>query len=113
MRVTCSRLQHHIALMRTRRSNGSISRFVAGIMRADLIANHTLACLRSASALPVNTNSTWGARPTQFTKCQWPIRSAHWRPIEAPARDHEECPSMANRSAHPVVGGVGQKQLLL
>ena len=39
--------------------------------------------------------------------CQWPIGNAHGRPAELPAGGHENCPVMANRSAHLVVGGVG------
>jgi len=32
--------------------------------------------------------------------CQWPLVSAHGRPTEVPAGGHENCPLMANRSAH-------------
>ena len=39
--------------------------------------------------------------------CQWPIRTAHGRPVEMPAGGHENCPLMANRSAHLGFGGVG------
>ncbi len=39
--------------------------------------------------------------------CQWPLRTAHGRPAEMPAGGHENCPLMANRSAHQGVGGVG------
>lgn len=39
--------------------------------------------------------------------CQWPFRTAHWRPVEMPAGCHENCPLMANRSAHLGCGGVG------
>lgn len=41
--------------------------------------------------------------------CQWPIRSAHGRPAEMPAGGHENCPVMANRSAHQGFGGVGHE----
>jgi len=39
--------------------------------------------------------------------CQWPVRSAHLRPVEMPAGGHEDCPLMANRSAPQGCGGVG------
>ena len=41
--------------------------------------------------------------------CQWPIRSAHGQPAEMPAGGHENCPVMANRSAHQGFGGVGHE----
>lgn len=32
--------------------------------------------------------------------CQWPFGTARGRPAELPAGGHENCPFMANRSAH-------------
>lgn len=43
----------------------------------------------------------------QAARCQWPIRTAHGWPAEVPAGGHENCPLMANRSAHLGFGGVG------
>ena len=39
--------------------------------------------------------------------CQWPIRTAHRRPVEMPTGGQGNCPLMANRSAHLGFGGVG------
>ena len=43
--------------------------------------------------------------------CQWPFGTARGRPAEMPAGGHENCPLMANRSAHQGFGGVGHAQL--
>jgi len=40
-------------------------------------------------------------------RCQWPIRTARWRPVEMPTVGQGNCPLMANRSAHLGFGGVG------
>ena len=37
---------------------------------------------------------------TAMHGCQWPIGTARGRPAELPAGGHENCPLMANRSAH-------------
>jgi hypothetical protein len=32
--------------------------------------------------------------------CQWPLRSAHWRPRKLPADGHGFCPLAATKTAH-------------
>ena len=53
------------------------------------------------------------ARIHAVHKCQWPIGTARRRPAELPAGGHENCPVMANRSAHLGVGGVGHARSVL
>jgi hypothetical protein len=61
---------------------------------------HLLAAMTTLLGLLGGVSRVW-----RF--CQWPIRTAHWRPAEMPAGGHENCPLMANRSAHLGFGGVG------
>ena len=48
----------------------------------------------------VRHRTKWELAVEMIDECQWPIVSAHGRPAELPAGGHENCPVMANRSAH-------------
>ena len=48
----------------------------------------------------ITLGSGKGSRVQLSDNCQWSFVSARRRPAEMPAGGHENCPVMANRSAH-------------